>query len=91
MNSKYSTGIASGVAVARGARVGVGGSGLGVGGTGVGVGGFDVAVGGAGVGVAVAVGALGAPPQAVAKVRVRPKATTIVNQPNLRNIVRLPV
>jgi hypothetical protein len=72
---------------------GVGGSGVGVGGSGVGVGGFGVAVGGMGVGVGasgVAVGGPGPCPQAATKSKVRPKAITTVNQPNLRIILQLP-
>lgn len=80
-----------------GATVGVavGGIGVGVAVGGTGVGGKGVGVRGAGVGVevgsrvAVAVGTLGARPQAVDKSKIRPKAMTIVDRPNLRIIVHL--
>jgi len=46
---------------------------------------------GAAIGVAVAVGALAAPRQAIAKIKVRPKAMSIVSRLNLPIIVHLPV
>lgn len=66
-----------------GVEVGVGRTGVGVGGLGVAVGGVRVGVGGSGV----AVGGLVPWPQPTAKSRNRPKAMTIVSQPNLRIIV----